>query len=159
MSVNTATVSGRRTLHFDTLDELRAELDRLAASQVETIGNWSYGQILKHLEIGLRATVDGGIDFKLPWYFRMLAPLLKNRMIYKPMRPGFKLPAAIAAKVVPPEDTPPAEAMRDLRKAIDDFEHAPELQPHAMFGDLPRDQWIQYALRHCELHLSFVIPK
>jgi hypothetical protein len=159
MSVNTAKVEGRRELHFDTLDDLRAELSRLEASQVDTIGNWTFGQILEHLAIGMRFTLDGPPDFKIPWYFKLMAPLMKNSMIYKPMRAGFKMPAKMADHVVPPIDISSEQALHDLRTAIDDFEQAKELQPHLMFGPLPRDQWIQYQLRHCELHLGFVIPQ
>lgn len=159
MSVNTAKVEGRRQLHFDTLDDLRADLTRLENTRVETIGNWTYGQILEHLAIGFRLAVDGELDFKPPWFLKLIVPLMKNSMIYKPMRAGFKLPAAMARDLIPPVDISSGKAMGDLRAAIEAFASAAQLQPHGLLGPLPRDKWIQYQLRHCELHLSFVIPQ
>ena len=158
MTVNTAKVQGRRQLHFESLDDLRAELDRLSKQEVTTIGNWSFAQILMHLAIGYRLTVEGGVEFKLPWIFKLLAPLLKNRMIYKPMSPGFQLPKKVAKQVVADDKTTMQEALPALHKALDQYEAASQLQPHPMFGSLTREEWDQYTLRHAEMHLSFVVP-
>ena len=46
MTVDTAKVEGRRTLHFTSLDEILAEVERLNQGKVRAIGNWSPGQVL-----------------------------------------------------------------------------------------------------------------
>ena len=84
MTVNTAKVTGRRQLRFNSLDDLRAELDRLDGAEVQTIGNWNLGQILKHLAIGLDIPVKGAAGFKIPWYYKLMAPFMKNKMINNP---------------------------------------------------------------------------
>ena len=44
MSVDTAKVEGRRTLHFHSLDDILADVERLNQGKVRPIGNWSPGQ-------------------------------------------------------------------------------------------------------------------
>ena len=74
------------------------------------------------------------------------------------MRAGFRLPAKAAAKLIPGDDVDEDRGMAELRQALDDFESATALEPHGLFGKLTREEWTQFTLRHCELHLSFVIP-
>ena len=51
--MNTKAVTGRREVHYDTFDDALADAERLAAGDVRTLGNWSYGQILKHLAMAV----------------------------------------------------------------------------------------------------------
>ncbi|MFO0951857.1 MAG: DUF1569 domain-containing protein [Isosphaeraceae bacterium] len=76
MAVNTKSVAGRRTLRFETLDDILAELDRLEGKPLKVLGNWSVGQILAHLAIPMNGAIDG-VKFPVPWYFRAVAKLLK----------------------------------------------------------------------------------
>ena len=63
-AINTATVKNRRQLHFNSLDEIAAEVERLAAcQQVRTIGNWSSGQVLQHLASTMDNSIDGFPNF------------------------------------------------------------------------------------------------
>ena len=59
MSVDTAKVKGRRSLRFNTLDAISAEIDRLSAGKVRAIGNWSAGQVFKHLSMPMIWCLDG----------------------------------------------------------------------------------------------------
>ena len=63
--VNTKTVTGRRELRYDNYDELLADAERLAGKEVRTLGNWSYGQILRHLARSIDAMIDGA-----PFHFQ-----------------------------------------------------------------------------------------
>ncbi len=67
MPVETAKAAGRRTLKFNTLDDILADVERLNAGNVRVLGNWSKGQILKHLAILMNGCIDG-IPFKAPLY-------------------------------------------------------------------------------------------
>src|SRR5438874_10377963 len=43
--VDTTKVAGRRQLHFVSIDDISADVEKLAAGEVRTLGNWSGGQI------------------------------------------------------------------------------------------------------------------
>src|SRR5436305_3023412 len=48
---------GRRTLRYDSLDEVMPEVERLLAGHT-TVGNWSLAQICRHLATTARRVVD-----------------------------------------------------------------------------------------------------
>ena len=50
MAVDTAKVVARRELHFQSIQDILDDVEAVqAAPQIETLGNWSAGQIFKHL--------------------------------------------------------------------------------------------------------------
>ena len=158
MAVNTAKVAGRRTLRFETLDELKRDVVAIQQAPFQTIGNWSLGQILDHLATSFRIAVDGG-DFKPPWFVRLMAPWIKKGMLKNTMRPGFKLPAAMEKTFLPAAGTTTEAGRAAFDEQVRRFEQAKDLKPHSLFGPLTRDEWTRFLLRHAELHLSFVVPK
>lgn len=158
MTVNTAKVTGRRELRFASLDEVLADAERLVKGPSKTLGNWSLGQILKHLAAAMDMAVDG-LSAKPPWIMRQAARLMKNRMLNKGLSPGFQLPRSMAKTLVVDDGTTPEEGLAALRTAIDRYKSAGELKPHPAFGPLSRTEWDKLHLRHSELHLSFVVPE
>src|SRR5438876_746325 len=104
MSVDTAKVQGRRTLQFNSLDDILAEVERLNQGKVRAIGNWSPGQILKHLSLPMVWCLDGA-PMRAPWYIRLFGWFVKNRFLRNPMPPGFALPTEPAKHLIPPETT------------------------------------------------------
>ncbi len=50
------------------------------------------------------------------------------------------------------------ESLQGLREAVSRFQSATQRTRHTAFGKLTRDEWHQLALRHAELHVSFVVP-
>jgi hypothetical protein len=155
--VNTAKVAGRRLLKFDTLDDILADVERLAQDKVRAIGNWSPGQNLTHLAIIMNGCM-GGIPYKAPFYLRAVAWFLKNNFVKNPMPAGFDLPKAAAALLVPGE-TSWEDGVQTIRVAIARMKTEPQRHPHPVLGALTRAQWDQLHCRHCELHLSFLIPE
>src|SRR3954466_2706665 len=101
MSVATKSVTGRRTLHFNNLDEMLADVERLNRGRVKALGNWSPGQVLKHLTILMTASLDG-FRHRAPWFIRLVGKGMKRRLLTKPMSAGFQLPAKAAAELGPP---------------------------------------------------------
>jgi hypothetical protein len=158
MLVKTAKVQGRRVLHFDTIDEMLAEAEKLAASNVRCLGNWSEGQILKHLAVTLESAVTG-IDFSPPWIFRIIARMMKKQFLKKSMRPGFQMPEAMERSFMPPNNVSAGEGIQALRSAVSTFKSATELPPNNVFGPMTHDEAEQFHLRHAEMHLSFLIPE
>ena len=157
MSVNTKAVEGRRELRFQSFDDLQAEIERLAGNDVKMLGNWSLAQMFKHLAAGLNSTIDGS-SFKAPFYFKLMAPLMKKKFIHGSIPPGFKIPKEAEAQFLPSDDVETADALGELQAAIERVKSADKFAPHPMFGAISNGDVEQFQLRHAEMHLSFALP-
>jgi hypothetical protein len=154
MTVATNKVQNRRELHFNSVEEILADVERLAKGKVRTLGNWSAGQILKHLAIVMDASIDGA-GFRLPWYMRLLGRMLRKRVLNGPMSAGFKLPTNAANVLVPPP-TSFEEGLAAFRHAVHRQQTETSRQPSVFLGPLTAEEWTQLHCRHAELHLSFL---
>lgn len=157
--VKTDRVAGRRRLRFESFDEVCAEARRLHASQYRTLGNLSLGQALGHLGNGMIASTKGAdLDFRLPWWVRLIGRLYYKRIMVKHrFPPGFKLPRR-AREALIPNAMSFDEGYRRLTDGIDKLRTESRRHPHPLVGSLTRDEWDQFHLRHAELHLSFFVP-
>ena len=87
-------VSERRELNFQNLDEVLADVERLAAGQPRTTGNHSFGQILNHLTLSQDVSTGRAQAPPTPLFMKLMMPLMKRMVISsKPLKPGVKLPA------------------------------------------------------------------
>src|SRR5689334_11827743 len=77
MAVATKSVTGRRQLHFDTLDDVLADVEQLNRGQIKNLGNWSPGQVLKHLTILMTGSLDG-FHHRAPWFIRLVGKVVKK---------------------------------------------------------------------------------
>lgn len=149
-------MSARRTVHFSTFSDVVQDAEHLLGNH-HTVGNWSFGQICQHLARTMDATIDG-FGFKAPWWARwLIAPFVKNSFFIKPMKPGFKLPKAGAA-LLPDDSVTGKDGLRQLTAAVERHLHETPTAPHPFFGKLASEEIIQLQLRHCEMHMSFIIP-
>ena len=157
--INTAKVIGRRQLRFERLDDILADIDHLqSSSNLKTLGNWSVDQILNHLAKAMTKSIDG-FDTSMPAPLRLLMRvLMKRRILNKGMTPGFKLPARAAAEMQTPSVSA-AEAFANLRRTIDRLRTETTRAPSPFLGRLTADEWNRLHCRHCELHLSFLVPE
>lgn len=156
--VDTAKVAGRRKLHFTSLDDIAADVEMLAAAgKVRTLGNWTPGQVLKHMTYPMLWALDGA-PFKGPWYIRLLSVFFKKKFLRDPMPAGFKLSGDFAKHGVPGE-TSWEEGLHAIRSAIARMKAEPQRHPSPILGELTPEQHVQIQCRHCELHLSFLIPE
>ena len=156
MSVDTTKVEGRRTLKFNSLDDILADLERLNQGPVRNLGNWTPGQLLKHLTMPMVWCLDG-TSLRSPWHMRFFGWLIKNRILNSPMPAGFKMPADLAERM-PPSETTWEDGLQTLRAVIARLKAESQRYPSPFLGELTRQQWDQLHCRHCELHLSFLIP-
>lgn len=156
MPVDTSKVTGRRQLKFNTLDDILDDVERLYQGKVRSLGNWSPGQNLKHLTILMVGCLDG-IDVKVPFLTRIAVSLMKGRILTKPMSPGLQLPKAAAALL--PAETSWEEGVQGIRAALMRMKTEAPRHAHPVLGTLGREQWDQLHCRHCELHLSFLVPE
>ena len=154
--VQTAKVTGRRTLHFSSYQDVLDDVHALAEAPHRKLGNWSLSDICQHLAKTMHMSIDGA-QATFPWYLRMLGRLLKNRIINKPMSPGFKIPGAVSG-LLTPVDEDVSTAVAELDEAVARIQGTSRRSPHPMFGRLTQEEWDKLHMRHCEMHLSFVVP-
>lgn len=159
MAVDSGKVQGRRTVHYDSMDDLLEDAERLAKVKTRTLGNWSVGQIYKHLAASLGASIDG-FPFNLPtpvqWLMRLT---VKQRFLTKPLKPGFQMPTKVAKTMMPADGTSTEEGLAALRAAVERIKNTPTRATNAMFGTLTRAESDQFHLRHAEMHMSFIVPQ
>ena len=158
MTVNTGKVTGRRTLRFESFGDMMAEAERVTCQPMRSLGNWSTGEILDHLARSVQESFVGSAP-SASWFARtLIAPFLKRSMLMKGLPAGFKLPPTMAAFQPRPQITANT-ALDDLRAASARLMTESPAKPHAFFGRLTHDDWINLHLRHAELHLGFLIPE
>jgi hypothetical protein len=157
-AVDTGKVSNRRQLHFNSLDDIQADVAGLAKSpQIKTLGNWSAGEVLNHLAICLNKSIDG-YSHKPPLLVRLVArTFFKPMFLKKTMGAGFKLPAGALDELWRPP-VPTEEGLKNLTQAITRLKSEPKRAPNPVLGELTREEWDRFHCRHCELHLSFLVP-
>ncbi|HET6326652.1 MAG TPA: DUF1569 domain-containing protein [Planctomycetaceae bacterium] len=156
-AINTAKVQGRRKLRFATFDELVADIDRLSSGPVKVLGNWSPGQVFRHLATAYNGSIDG-FTMTFPLHFRLIAKVFRKKLLTMQMPAGFKLPPKGAAMLEPPS-TATDEGAAQLRAAIERLKREPKRANHPMFGELTREEWDRVHLTHASLHLSFLVPE
>jgi hypothetical protein len=158
MAVRTKKVFGRRQVRYDSYQDLLNDAERLGASEVRSLGNWSLGQILAHLARSMELSIDGA-EFRAPWLVQIAAKLFyRQRFISGPMTPGIRLPYQ-AEQALVPEELSVQSALGELRRAVMRLEHETDRAPHPVFGELSLDEWDSFHLRHAELHMSFLVPQ
>jgi hypothetical protein len=145
----------RRTLEFARLDDVMPEVDRLLGGYA-TAGNWSLGQVCKHLAETMRMSVDG-YDFRVPWIFRATAGPVVKRSIFKNRR--MMTGIRTAETLVPKADLDDRAETEALRATIAYYRDHPERRvPHPFFGPMTGDEWDRLHLIHSAHHLSFAVP-
>ncbi|MBC7817627.1 MAG: DUF1569 domain-containing protein, partial [Planctomycetaceae bacterium] len=122
-----------------------------------TVGKWSFGQNCQHLAKAMNASIDG-FGVQAPWWVRwLIAPVVKNSFLTKPMKAGFKLPKQCAS-LLPDDSVTADEGLRQLKVAVERLAHETPTAPHPAFGKMASEEIMQLHLRHCELHMSFIVP-
>ena len=135
-----------------------ADVEAMSHQEVNTLGNWSFLQIVDHLTKSIQTMIDG-TDFSYPapmqWLMRLL---MKKRMLTKTISPGFQLPEKLKGVLPSEGEWNMQETLDKFREAIQRAKEESHRSPHGGFGKLTREEWDQFQLRHCEMHLSFVRP-
>ena len=158
MTVDTRKIAGRRTLRFETFEQLMAEAERVASQPTRCLGNWTAAEILDHLARSIDESFAGSAQ-PAPWLARtFIAPFVKKSMLTKGLPAGFQLPEGMV-KFQPRPSVSAADAIHGLRQATSRLSKESPSKPHPFFGTLTPEQWRLLHLRHAELHLSFVVPE
>jgi hypothetical protein len=157
MTINTSKVPDRRKLRFDTLQNILEDAERLDPVNTKALGNWSGGQIFRHLARVMNSSIDGS-PLRIPWFFRVLGRLMKNRILIKGMPPGYQLKGESAKFLVAAADTSWAQGLQELRQAVRRLQSESKREPSPFLGSMTREDWDKLHCRHAELHLSFLQP-
>jgi hypothetical protein len=157
MPVNTARVAGRRILDYASFDELLADAERLSTEPVKVLGNWSPGQIFRHIAILCNGSIDG-LPIRFPWHLRAMVRLFKKKLLQGSMPAGFQIKSP-NDKVLLPGPTSVEEGLSELRASIARVQRESQRARHPLFGNLTKEEWDRVNLKHASLHMSFLIPE
>ena len=150
----------RRALHFQTIDDLLQEIDRIVAAdlagQIDSLGTWTPGQIFGHLAAWIEYGYEGYPMKPLPWLFRLLLRRRLKKYFRRGMPSGVRIPG-VKEGTYGTEDLPTEQAAERLRSALGRLgRHEPVKYDSPAFGAMSDDERIRLNLMHAELHLSFL---
>jgi len=115
------------------------------------------GQIYKHLALATDVMLDGAPASPPAPIQRLLRMVMKKRMTTKTLSPGFRLTRK-AAVLIPDETTPQAGLLL-LQNATERVRSTTQRARHPVFGACTCEEWDAFHFRHCEMHMSFIIPE
>lgn len=155
----TAATKERRKVRYSSLQEFCDDVEKLAAGKHETVGNWTFPQILNHLTKAMNYSFDG-YPFRAPFFIRAFARWkYKKTLLTKGLPTGIKVPKAGEALLpVEAESSDLEQALSDFRVAVSRYECETPTALHPFIGKLTAEEAGQMNLRHGELHMSFVRP-
>jgi hypothetical protein len=159
--VDTSKVAERRMLHFASIDDALAEVDRLVeaerAGRLKRLGNWTLGQTLGHLAAWTEYGYTGS-PLKVPFFIKWFLRLRKRKFLYEPMPAGVRI-RRVADGTLATEPIPLEEALPRWRHVMERLKTEAPTAPNSIFGPLTHDESIALNLRHAELHLGFLSPE
>lgn len=148
-----------RKLRFESVAELREELDRILAAErsgrLRVTGNWTPGQILGHLAAWIEFGYVGFPMKPPPWIIRVLIRLKLKSYLRDGMPRGVRIPG-IPEGTLATERIPTADAAARYRAALDRLEREPARFDSPAFGKVSDADRVALNLRHAELHLGYV---
>jgi hypothetical protein len=160
MAINTKKAP-RRSLRFSSIDEALAEIDRIVVAEnagtLRATGNWTAGQVFNHIATWLNFTWEGfPPSVNPPWFVCAILRLMRKRYIYKPTGAGVKIPG-LPGGTLAFEPISTEEGARKLKAALMRLKSGEPAKHHSpAFGPMTEEQRVQFQLRHCELHMSFL---
>jgi len=159
-SIDTATLSDRRILHFTSIDDCLDEANRLAASYrrgaCNQLGNWTLGQVFGHLATWAEFAYSP-CPIKAPWIVRFMMGFQKNKFLHGPMKPGIRIPK-VEHGTLGTEAMEMEEGLTRFRKAFERLKRETPTCPSPVFGLFTRLEAQAMNERHAELHFGFFIP-
>jgi hypothetical protein len=159
--VDTGKITGRRILHFDSIDQLLEELDRLVAAErsgrLKRLGNWTLGQNLGHLATWTEF-IYTGVPLKPPFFIRWILRFQKKKFLVGPMPAGVKIPN-VKGGTLGTDLLPLEESLTRYTAVLQRLKAEPPRLPSPIFGKMTHEETIALTLRHAELHLGFFVPE
>ena len=149
-----------RQLHFDSLDQVLAEAKRIEQHpDAATVGTWTASQNIWHVARYIQASVEG-YPFTVPWYFKLLGPMIKKKMISSKMASGFKTDDGVQEHMEPQrqpaEETTMERAVPMLERWVNEAKAKGFIAKNPVFGRMTTEQWVALHCRHAELHFGLI---
>ncbi|NRA58278.1 MAG: DUF1569 domain-containing protein [Phycisphaerales bacterium] len=143
----------RRELRFETMQDILADAESIAAGPATTLGNWTAAQNIEHVRLLVHMSRVGA-DFMMPWPVRVLGRLLKTRFLRSSFKPGLKT----ADVFQPPAEITMDEAIAAFRTEIGLASEAGAMsEPSPFLGKMTHEEWVQLHCRHAEHHFGYVV--
>jgi hypothetical protein len=159
--VDTGKVTNRRILRFNSLDEVLAEVERLAesdrAGRLGRLGNWTLGQAVGHLATWAEYAYTP-VPLNPPFWVKWLLRMRKQQFLREPMPAGVRIPG-IEGGTLGTEVVPLDEAVEQYRRVLERLRREPPTVPSPVWGLLTQEEAIAGTLRHAELHLGFFVKQ
>lgn len=149
-----------RTLHFQSLGDILAEGMRIAARpEAPTRGAWSASENIWHVARYIQASVEG-YPFKVPWWMKLIGPLMKKRVTGRAMPAGFYTPAYVSRHMEPQSADASQTVMHNAIALLETWVARAEaegyIDANPLFGKMSREQWVALHCRHAELHFGMI---
>ena len=144
----------RRSLSFAAVAEIMPDVRRLAPAH-RTVGNWSFGQICRHLADSFVGSMEG-LDLR---NHRIKRFFFRRQMLRYTLENGIPRGWTIDDSLTPAPHVDLEDGVDSLANAIDRYQHYEgRLHGHPLFGNPPRAIWDRIHCIHSAHHLSFAIP-
>jgi hypothetical protein len=151
-------ITDRRELHFTSMQDILDDVEYLdSGDPPRTTGNWTGGQIVKHVAMLINYSIDGFPVPKAPLLLRVAGRLMRKRALVDPMRPGLKFPRKFAF-LAPHAAVTWEDAVEYIGQTIARLRSDRMTKPSPLLGRLSHEQWVQLHCRHAEMHFSFMHP-
>ena len=154
----TREITDRRELYFNSMGDILDDVEYLAAGDPpRSAGNWTSAQIVQHVATVIDCSIEGfpGVKAALP--VRIIARLLRRRILTTPMKAGLIVPRRFAF-LVPESRTTWDEAVDRFRIVLTRLDTRRMTHRSPVLGKLSHEQWEQLHCRHAEMHFSFMHP-
>ncbi|MBB3209582.1 hypothetical protein FHS27_005422 [Rhodopirellula rubra] len=150
-------MSELRILQFDDLDGAVAETRELLRSGYTRQGNWSLGQICRHLILVQDPSVDGYPKWMS--LFAFMRPVMRRLLLPKVLSDDSPRGIRTASMFVPPAEVDDAAEVERFVASVERFHaHAGDYAPHPAFGQQSREMIERIHTCHAAHHLRFLQP-
>ena len=161
IAANSTSASERRSLRFNAIDDLLAEVDRIVAAEkagtLRQSGHWTAGQAFGHVAAWINYSYDG-YPFKTPWFVRMILQTRIRKYLRDGMPAGVRIPR-VEGGTYATQRVSAEEGAAQLRRALTRLaSDEPATHDSPAFGKLTDEDRTALNLRHAELHLGFLQP-
>lgn len=145
-----------RELHFSNLDEILAEAKRIAAQpECPSRGTWTPAQNIWHVGRVILASVEG-FPADVPFFFKLVGPLLRNRFTQRAFNPGITVPSKLAEHFVADSTVTANQALELFEQAVAKRRDQGYIPASPLFGKMTSQQWEQMHCRHAEMHFGLI---
>jgi len=144
-----------RPLQFNDLEAAVDDARQLLASGYVRHGNWSLGQICRHLVLVQDPSIDGYPGWMS--LFAPLRPLMRRWLLPKVLGPDSPRGIRTASMFVPPDSLDDAVEVEAFSASVERLlSHSDQFAPHPAFGRMPRDKILAVHTAHAAHHLRFL---